>query len=140
VFEIDPLMTFDVDKQILVLKIAVSAVLDHVKSGNTVILGPINIEMHHYVLVSARICCFRGSNRSCPPPLVECLVSMGCNFLGITHGIDDTRIASDLVDCSVEVGDLAIGGEDIGPEKISHATLGNVRRRFHTISMRQCLQ
>lgn len=62
-------------------------------------------------------------NRTCPPPFIECLVSMRCNLFGITHDIDDTRIASDLVDCSVEVGNLAIGREDVGPEKVSHTTL-----------------
>jgi len=53
---------------------------------------------------------------------------MRCNLLGITNNIDNARIASNLVDCSVEVGDLAIGREDVGPEKVSHTTLAKIRR------------
>jgi hypothetical protein len=43
VFKIDSLMTLDIDKEILVFEVAVSTVLDHMKSGNTVVLGSINL-------------------------------------------------------------------------------------------------
>lgn len=42
-FKIDPFMILDVNKEILVFEVAVSAVLDHVKSSNTVILGSLNL-------------------------------------------------------------------------------------------------
>lgn len=42
-FEIDSLMALDIHKEILVLEVAVSPVLDHVKSGNAVVLGAVNL-------------------------------------------------------------------------------------------------
>jgi hypothetical protein len=52
---------------------------------------------------------------------------MCCNLLGIAHKVDYTRITFDLVDCAVEVGDLAIGGEDVCPEKVPYTALKEVQ-------------
>ena len=84
--KVDSVMTFDVDKEIFVLKVTMATVFDHMKPRNTVVLGPINlkllvslvheqpyltyIEMHHYMLVSASICRFR---RSSPVSNLTCL-------------------------------------------------------------------
>jgi hypothetical protein len=50
---------------------------------------------------------------------------MRCDLFGIAHEFEYTLVASDLVDCAIEVGDLAIGGEYIGPQKVSHTTLAD---------------
>ena len=42
-FEVDSVMASDVDKQVLIYEVAMPTVLDHVKSGNAVVLGSINL-------------------------------------------------------------------------------------------------
>lgn len=52
---------------------------------------------------------------------------MCSNLLGVAHEFNYTRITFDLVDCAVEVGDLAIGGEDVHPEEIPYTALKEVQ-------------
>lgn len=52
---------------------------------------------------------------------------MCCNLLGVAHEFDYTRVTFDLVNCAVEVGDLAIRGEDVRPEEISYTALEEVQ-------------
>jgi len=44
-FEVDPFMASDVDKQVLIYEVAMPTVLDHMKSGNAVVLGSINLRL-----------------------------------------------------------------------------------------------
>lgn len=44
-FEVDSFMASDVDKQVLIYEVAVPSVLDHVKSGDAIVFGPINLKL-----------------------------------------------------------------------------------------------
>lgn len=48
---------------------------------------------------------------------------MSCYFPGVAQKLDTPRVVLDLVDGSVELGGLAVGGEDVVPEEIGNTTL-----------------
>jgi hypothetical protein len=54
-------------------------------------------------------------NRTGSTPLVECFLSMGNNLLAVSEQFQTPWILLDLVDRSVELGNLAVRREHIGP-------------------------
>lgn len=62
-------------------------------------------------------------DRACSAPLVEVFVAVSHDVLGVAEKLDASRILLDLVDSTVELGCLAVGGEDVGPEEVADTPL-----------------
>lgn len=64
-------------------------------------------------------------DRSRATPLVERLVAVRRDILGVPEELQTSGVLLDFVDGAVEVGDFAVGGEDIVPEKVADTTLNS---------------
>lgn len=62
-------------------------------------------------------------NRPCPPPLVVRLLAVGGDLLAVTQQFQTPRVLLDAFDGAVEVGSLAVRGEDVLVEEVAYTAL-----------------
>lgn len=77
-------------------------------------------------------------DRTRATPLIERLIAVGADLLRVTEKLLTSLVVLDFAQGSVELRRLAVGGEDIGPEKVADTALqGEVRITCRDYSIRE---
>jgi len=121
VFKINPLMTFDVQRQILVLKFVLVFLFRHVKPYYTFLLGSLNVKMHNQMLSASSISFRPAGNVPIPGPSVPCSLTIRPDLLRIAKNFDTPRIGLDSCVRLVKVVCFRICAEDFLVQKPRYA-------------------
>lgn len=122
ILEIDPRVALYIHVKVLVMMLTLARRLDEMDVCRTLVERALDIELHHEVVVSLRICPLSRCDWPSSPPVIVRLLSVRRDLLPISKKFQAPLVLPDAVESPVEVSDLALGRKDLCEQEVPNDT------------------